>query len=69
MRFLLRGLLVGLGYLPLSVLHGLASTIGSLLWLLPNTRKQIALRHLELCLPELPEAVSTLIHSDPARLR
>lgn len=55
MRFLLRGVLVGLGYLPLIVLHGLASTLGSLLWVVPNNRKRIALMHLELCLPELPE--------------
>lgn len=56
MRFLLRGLLVGLGYLPLVVVHALASSIGALLWIVPNARKRIALRHLELCLPELPEA-------------
>jgi KDO2-lipid IV(A) lauroyltransferase len=56
MRFLLRGLLVSLGYLPLVAVHGLASIIGTLLWILPNSRKQIALRHLDLCLPELPEA-------------
>ncbi len=56
MRFLLRGLLVALGHLPLFVVHGLASAIGGLLWVLPNSRKRVALRHLELCLPELPEA-------------
>lgn len=52
----LRGLLVGLGYLPLFVLHGVAALVGSLLWVIPNNRKRIALRHLDLCLPELPEA-------------
>ena len=55
MRFLLRGLLVALGYLPLVVVHGLASVVGGLLWILPNTRKRVALRHLDLCLPELPQ--------------
>lgn len=55
MTFLLRGLLVVLGYMPLLVLHGLGAMLGNLLWLIPNTRKRIALRHLELCLPELRE--------------
>lgn len=55
MRFLLRALFVGLGYLPLLVLHGIASTLGTLLWIVPNNRKRIALLHLEVCLPELPE--------------
>jgi KDO2-lipid IV(A) lauroyltransferase len=56
MRSLLRGFLVALGYLPLVVVHGLASLIGGLLWVLPNSRKRVALRHLDLCLPELPHA-------------
>lgn len=48
--------MVGIGYLPLSVLHGLASIIGGLFWVIPNSRRDIALRHLDICLPELPEA-------------
>ena len=74
MRLLLRGLLVGLGYLPLFVLHGIAAIAGTLLWALPNNRKRIALRHLEMCLPELPEndrryiARQSLIHLAKALL-
>lgn len=74
MRILLRGLLVGLGHLPLFVLHGLAALIGSLLWIVPNSPKRIALRHLELCLPELPAedrrwiARQSLIHLAKALL-
>ncbi len=56
MAHLLRGTLIVFGHMPLAVLHGLATLIGSLMWLLPNNRKRIALRHLELCLPELPDA-------------
>jgi Kdo2-lipid IVA lauroyltransferase/acyltransferase len=56
MRLLLRGLLVALGYLPLPLLHGMASCVGTLLWVVPNNRKRIALMHLELCLAELPDA-------------
>lgn len=56
MHLLMRALLIGLGFLPLFALHGLATAVGSLMWLLPNSRKRIALRHLDLCLPELPEA-------------
>lgn len=68
MSILQRWLIVGMGHLPLAVLHGLASIIGSLFWVLPNSRREIALRHLELCLPELPEtdrrriARQSLIH-------
>lgn len=71
---LLRGLLTGLGYLPLFVLHGMAAVVGSLLWAVPNNPKRIALRHLELCLPELPEedrrwiARQSLIHLAKALL-
>lgn len=54
MHGFLRALLVGLGHLPLWVLHGLAATVGSLMWWIPNNRRRIALRHLDLCLPELP---------------
>lgn len=63
-----RVFLIGLGYLPLVVLHGLATSLGSLMWWLPNKRSRIALRHLDLCLPELPEserrriARASLIH-------
>lgn len=53
---ILRWLMIGMGRLPLFVLHGLAAAIGSLFWVIPNTRKVIALRHLEICLPELAES-------------
>ena len=56
MHRLLRALLVGVGALPLWLLHGLAAGIGSLMAVIPNTRRRIALRHLQLCLPELSQA-------------
>lgn len=56
MHRILRGLLAGLGHLPLFALHGLAASIGNLMWWVPNKRRRIALRHLDLCLPELPLA-------------
>ncbi len=55
MTFLLRSSLFLIGHMPLLILHGLGSILGTALWLIPNNRKRIALRHLELCLPELPE--------------
>ncbi len=45
-----------LSRLPLPVLHGMGHCLGSIAWFIPNRLKRIALRHLELCLPELPEA-------------
>lgn len=65
---------IAIGHLPLFVLHGLAALIGSLFWLLPNRRRRIALRHLEICLPELPQvdrrriARQSLIHLAKALL-
>lgn len=56
MHALLRVTLTVLGHLPLAVLHGLGSLVGSLFWIIPNERRRIALLHLEICLAELPEA-------------
>ena len=55
MKSLTRFLLKALGCLPLSLLHGGGSLLGTLLWWLPNNLKAVTLRHLELCLPELDE--------------
>jgi Kdo2-lipid IVA lauroyltransferase/acyltransferase len=55
MRTMQRAVLVVLGHLPLLILHGLGTLVGTLYWYIPNARKRIALRHLELCLAELPE--------------
>lgn len=55
MRTVQKVLLIMLGHLPLLILHGMGSVVGNLYWYLPNSRKRIALRHLELCLAELPE--------------
>lgn len=46
--------LIALGHLPLPVLHGMGSLAGTMLWCLPNSLRAVTLRHLELCLPELP---------------
>lgn len=51
---LLLGLLWLLHWLPLSVQAMLGRGLGALLWLLGRSRRKIALRNLELCLPELP---------------
>ncbi|MGQ0619552.1 MAG: lysophospholipid acyltransferase family protein [Panacagrimonas sp.] len=74
METILRWLMIGLGHLPLFVMHGLAAVLGSLFWVIPNTRRDIALRHLDLCLPELAEtdrrriARQSLIHLAKALL-
>lgn len=73
-RRLLRAVFVGLGHLPLMLLHGLGSVVGNLLWLFPNSHKRVALQHLDLCLGELPElerrriACESLIHLAKALL-
>lgn len=51
---LLLGLLWLLHWLPLSVQAMLGRGLGALLWVLGRSRRKIALRNLELCLPELP---------------
>ena len=51
----LRLLLTLLAWLPLPVLHALGDALGTLLWLLPNSLKRIALRNIRACLPELDE--------------
>lgn len=40
-------------HLPLGALHALGATLGTLLWLIPNKHRHVALLHLKLCLPEL----------------
>ncbi len=39
--------------LPLSVIKSLGKNIGRLTWLIPNKRKKIAQRNIDLCFPEL----------------
>ncbi len=38
--------------LPLPLLHGLATLLGGLSWVIPNRRKRVALRNVERCFPE-----------------
>ena len=38
--------------LPLPVLHGLASALGWLAWIIPNRRRRVAVRNVEQCFPE-----------------
>jgi len=52
---LLLGLLRGLAVLPLSVQAAIGNALGSLLFVLAGSRRKVALRNLELCLPELDE--------------
>lgn len=42
--------------MPLPVLHGLGAALGAVLWWVPNDLRHVALRHLDLCLPQLPTA-------------
>ncbi|HEY0973015.1 MAG TPA: lysophospholipid acyltransferase family protein [Solimonas sp.] len=41
---------------PLRLLHGLGDLIGWILWLLPKGRRNVAMRNIDLCLPDLPAA-------------
>lgn len=41
---------------PLRLLHALGDLLGSLLWLLPNGRRNVAMRNIDLCLPDRPAA-------------
>lgn len=45
-----------IGTLPLPVLHGLAAALGAIVWWVPNDLRRVALRHLDLCQPQLPRA-------------
>ncbi len=45
-----------LARLPLWLLHVIGDLIGTLLWWLPNGRRMVAMRNIDLCLPELPAA-------------
>ena len=40
------------GAWPLPLLHGFASVLGWLSWVIPNRRKRVALRNVERCFPE-----------------
>ena len=51
---LVLGLLWLFHWLPLSVQAAVGRGLGALLWRLGRSRRRIALRNLELCLPELP---------------
>ncbi|RKZ94427.1 MAG: hypothetical protein DRQ43_06865, partial [Gammaproteobacteria bacterium] len=42
-----------LSWIPLPVIHGLGSIIGSLIYWLPNNIRRVAFINLKLCLPEL----------------
>ena len=52
---LLLGLTRIISFLPFKALLGLGSVLGSLLYLLPSNRKNIARRNIELCFPDLSE--------------
>lgn len=56
MPSVLRALFIGLGYLPLPVLHGLGALLGRLAWWIPNDLRRITQLHMDLCLAELPPA-------------
>lgn len=45
-----------LHWLPLPLLAALGRGLGALLWWLGRSRRRIALRNLELCFPQMPEA-------------
>ena len=49
MRFLFKLL----SLMPLRALHALGAFAGTLLWIIPNSRKRISLRNIELCWPQL----------------
>jgi KDO2-lipid IV(A) lauroyltransferase len=49
----MRSLLFILAQLPLPVLHGIAAIAGWLLWVSNNKRREVGLRNLERCMPEL----------------
>jgi KDO2-lipid IV(A) lauroyltransferase len=53
MSALLRAAFILLGWLPLPCVHGIATVLGVLAWVIPNQPDRISRRHLELCLPEL----------------
>ena len=50
------GLLRALSWLPLGVLAAIGDGVGRMLWHLAGSRRRIALRNLELCLPGRPAA-------------
>ncbi|RZL08465.1 MAG: lipid A biosynthesis acyltransferase [Rubrivivax sp.] len=52
----LLGLLRALSHLPLPLLAGLGWGVGRLLFRLARSRRRIALRNLQLCFPDMPEA-------------
>ncbi|HVT36178.1 MAG TPA: lysophospholipid acyltransferase family protein [Nevskiaceae bacterium] len=52
----MRVLLYLLGHLPLSFLHALGAFAGNLLWVTHSSRRRVALRNLERCMPGLTPA-------------
>lgn len=54
MQLLLRGLLVFVGTWPLAVLHGTGFALGHLLWWIPNGLRRRTVKHVELCLRDVP---------------
>ena len=50
------GAMHGLAKLPLPMLRGLGTFIGRVAFVIAGRRRKIALRNLELCFPEMPEA-------------
>ncbi len=61
---LLLALLRAFQWLPLGVQAALGRALGALLWRLAGSRRRIALRNLELCLPELTAAERTRLARD-----
>jgi len=55
MRFVI-ALIWLLHWLPMPLLAALGRGLGALLWWLGRSRRRIALRNLELCFPQMPEA-------------
>lgn len=53
MKWIARFLLSALGFLPLFILHALATLASALLWLLPSKQRRLTRWHLSHCLPEL----------------
>ena len=54
MRFPTATLLKLAAFLPLPVAHAIGALLGWLFYLLPNKKRRITLRNLELCFPDMP---------------
>jgi Kdo2-lipid IVA lauroyltransferase/acyltransferase len=62
--YALLGLVWAVHWLPLSLQAALGQGLGALLWRMAKSRRAVALRNLELCLPELQPAVREAIARD-----